>query len=248
MCGYRVTRIVAEDTLKLCTFMAVLPGAVLLFFGLDLTVSSWQARQQSFLMDWLPVTLGGSGFAFIVIGGIGAVGAWGSLITPTAFYAGANSILLIFEGLLSCAWFFKRDVLDDAAAEDDSKRLQGLLDWADNHVIVFYCLAGIFLGFQVLGVLIALLYSGCVSAPGKGQSSSSSSSGAAAADPEALRAGGITLLPPNNSTLVFSAAPANGSGTVWAPAQPGDGDNVHAPLLQDVEQGNGDNRSSGRHS
>ena len=101
---------------------------------------------------------------------------------------------------------------------------------------------------QVLGVIIALLYSGCVSSPGKGQSSSSSSSGAADADPEALRAGGITLLPPNNSTLVFSAAPANGSGTVWTPAQPGDGDNVHAPLLQDVEQGNGDNRSSGRHS
>ena len=36
------------------------------------------------MLDRLPVTLGGSGFAFILIGGIGAVGAWGSLITPTA--------------------------------------------------------------------------------------------------------------------------------------------------------------------
>ncbi|KAK9831605.1 hypothetical protein WJX74_002255 [Apatococcus lobatus] len=227
--------------------MAILPGAVLLFFGLDLTVSSWQARQQSFLMDWLPVTLGGSGFAFIIVGGVGAVGAWGSLITPTAFYAGANTVLLIFESLISCAWFFKRDVLDDAAAEDDSKRLQGLLDWADNHVIVFYCLAGIFLGFQVLGVIIALLYSGCVSLPGKGQPSSSSSVPNSTMDPEAMRAGGITLLPPNNSTLVFSAAPANGAGaTVFA--QPGEGDSAHSPLLQDVEQGNGSNRNSGRHS
>lgn len=42
-----------------------------------------------------------------------------------------------------------RDVLDDAAQEDESKHLQGLLDWSDNHRIVFYCLGGIFLGFQV---------------------------------------------------------------------------------------------------
>ena len=54
-----------------------------------------------------------------------------------------------------CHWlkFCCRDVLDDAALEDDSKRLQGLLDWADNHVIVFYSLAGIFLGFQVRSCL-----------------------------------------------------------------------------------------------
>lgn len=52
MCGFKVARVVAEDALKLCTFMAILPGCVLLFFGLDLTVSSWQAREQSFLADW----------------------------------------------------------------------------------------------------------------------------------------------------------------------------------------------------
>lgn len=106
------------------------------------------------------------------------------------------------------------------------------------------------LGLQALGVIIALFYSGCVSTGAKGQPSTSSSSALGVStnvDPEAMRAGGITLLPPNNSTLVFSAAPANGAGgSIWA--QPGDGDGVNAPLLHDVEQGNGDHRNSGRHS
>ncbi|KAK9867852.1 hypothetical protein WJX84_004843, partial [Apatococcus fuscideae] len=93
----------------------------------------------------------------------------------------------------------------------------------------------------VLGVLIALLYSGCARTSSKGAPSSSTTS----LDPEALRAGGITLLPPNNSTLVFSAAPSNGVGAAWAPNQ--SEDSASTPLLQghDVEQGGG---NSGRHS
>ncbi len=100
---------------------------------------------------------------------------------------------------------------------------------------------------QALGVLIALLYSGCVQVSPKGEASSST---IASIDPD-MRAGGITLLPPNNSTLVFSAAPSNGQGTAWAPVQ-GE-DNATTPLLHghDVEQGNGSGRQSGggsRHS